>query len=229
MKIKYFLVVILSFAITYYLPAQKSGKKVTVSGKVVDAYRSPVSNVAVLLDGKESGRKTDKRGNFKVKVKSDVQKIGIFTTSTGIVEEPVNGRTTINFTLENYTSQNAVSDLSPAEEEVVDGGYGVSRKKDLTKSVTKADVSGKEYTTFNSIYEMLQTLPGVYVSGSNVTIRGTSTTGNSSPLFVVNGSPVSSINGIDPVMVKTIEVLKGPAASVYGMQGANGVIIIKLK
>ncbi|NMD02337.1 MAG: TonB-dependent receptor plug domain-containing protein, partial [Bacteroidales bacterium] len=63
----------------------------------------------------------------------------------------------------------------------------------------------------------------------NVTIRGTATTGNTSPLFVVNGSVVSSISGIDPAMVSSIEVLKGPAASIYGMQGANGVIIIKLK
>lgn len=228
MKIKYFLIVSLLFAITYSLPAQKSGKKLTVTGKVVDANLSPVSNIMVLLDGKESNRKTDREGNYKVKIKPDVQNIGIFTTSTGIVEEPVNGRTTINFTLENYIS-NAESDLSPSEEEVIEGGYGVSRKKNLTKSVTKADVSGKEYITFNSIYEMLQTIPGIYVSGSNVTVRGISTTGNSSPLFVVNGSPVSSINGIDPAMVNTIEVLKGPAASVYGIQGANGVIIIKLK
>ncbi|HPY67149.1 MAG TPA: TonB-dependent receptor plug domain-containing protein [Bacteroidales bacterium] len=228
MKIKYFLIVSLLFAITYSLPAQKSGKKLTVTGKVVDANLSPVSNMMMLLDGKESNRKTDREGNYKVKIKPDVQNIGIFTTSTGIVEEPVNGRTTINFTLENYIS-NAESDLSPSEEEVIEGGYGVSRKKNLTKSVTKADVSGKEYITFNSIYEMLQTIPGIYVSGSNVTVRGISTTGNSSPLFVVNGSPVSSINGIDPAMVNTIEVLKGPAASVYGIQGANGVIIIKLK
>ncbi|MGI6322747.1 MAG: TonB-dependent receptor plug domain-containing protein [Bacteroidales bacterium] len=228
MKIKYFLIVSLLFAITYSLPAQKSGKKLTVTGKVVDANLSPVSNIMMLLDGKESNRKTDREGNYKVKIKPDVQNIGIFTTSTGIVEEPVNGRTTINFTLENYIS-NAESDLSPSEEEVIEGGYGVSRKKNLTKSVTKADVSGKEYITFNSIYEMLQTIPGIYVSGSNVTVRGISTTGNSSPLFVVNGSPVSSINGIDPAMVNTIEVLKGPAASVYGIQGANGVIIIKLK
>ena len=228
MKIKYLLIVTLLLTISCTLPAQKSGKKLTITGKVVDANRSPISNITVLLDGKESNRKTDKEGNYKVKIKPDVQNIGIFTTSTGIVEEPVNGRTTINFTLENYIS-NAESDLSPSEEEVIEGGYGVSRKKNLTKSVTKADVSGKEYITFNSIYEMLQTIPGIYVSGSNVTVRGISTTGNSSPLFVVNGSPVSSINGIDPAMVNTIEVLKGPAASVYGIQGANGVIIIKLK
>lgn len=228
MKIKYLLIVTLLLTISCTLPAQKSGKKLTITGKVVDANRSPISNITVLLDGKESNRKTDKEGNYKVKIKPDVQNIGIFTTSTGIVEEPVNGRTTINFTLENYIA-NAIPDLSLSEEEVIEEGYGVSRKRDLTKSITKADVSGKEYITFNSIYEMLQTIPGVYVSGSNVTVRGTSTTGNSSPLFVVNGSPVNSINGIDPAMVKTIEVLKGPAASVYGIQGANGVIIIKLK
>jgi TonB-dependent SusC/RagA subfamily outer membrane receptor len=47
--------------------------------------------------------------------------------------------------------------------------------------------------------------------------------------FVVNGITVSSISGINPSIVKSIEVIKGPAASVYGLQGANGVISIHLK
>jgi TonB-dependent SusC/RagA subfamily outer membrane receptor len=55
------------------------------------------------------------------------------------------------------------------------------------------------------------------------------TTGSSTPMFVVNGTPVNSIDQINPSMVKSIEVLKGPSASVYGMQGANGVILIRLK
>jgi TonB-dependent starch-binding outer membrane protein SusC len=67
------------------------------------------------------------------------------------------------------------------------------------------------------------------VSGSAVTIRGVGTTGSSSPLFVVNGITTTSISGINPSIVKSIEVLKGPAASVYGLQGANGVILIQLK
>jgi TonB-dependent starch-binding outer membrane protein SusC len=53
--------------------------------------------------------------------------------------------------------------------------------------------------------------------------------GNTAPLFVENGTPMSSIDAISPSMIKSIEVLKGPAASVYGIDGANGVIIIKLK
>ncbi|HQG62330.1 MAG TPA: TonB-dependent receptor plug domain-containing protein [Bacteroidales bacterium] len=229
MKIKLILLVIVSFAIISDLPAQKSGKKFTVTGKVVDAYKSPISNAKIIIDGKDSGRKTDEDGNYKIKIKPSVLNLGVFTTITGIVEEPVNGRNTINFTLEKFVPSNSGAEVPLSEEDVVDSGYGVSRKKDLTKSVTKTDVSGKQYTTFNSIYDMLQTISGVYVSGSNVTIRGTATTGNTSPLFVVNGSVVSSISGIDPAMVSSIEVLKGPAASIYGMQGANGVIIIKLK
>ena len=206
-------------------------RPVAVNGKV---EIRPIMYVALsydhrIIDGKDSGRKTDEDGNYKIKIKPSVLNLGVFTTITGIVEEPVNGRNTINFTLEKFVPSNSGAEVPLSEEDVVDSGYGVSRKKDLTKSVTKTDVSGKQYTTFNSIYDMLQTISGVYVSGSNVTIRGTATTGNTSPLFVVNGSVVSSISGIDPAMVSSIEVLKGPAASIYGMQGANGVIIIKLK
>jgi len=76
---------------------------------------------------------------------------------------------------------------------------------------------------------LIRTLPDVMVNGSNVTVRGVQSTGNTSALFVVNGTVVRSISGIDPAMVKSIEVLKGPSASVYGMEGANGVIVIQLK
>lgn len=61
------------------------------------------------------------------------------------------------------------------------------------------------------------------------TVRGVGSTGSTSPLFVVNGITVSSISGINPSIAKSIEVIKGPAASVYGLQGANGVISIHLK
>jgi TonB-dependent SusC/RagA subfamily outer membrane receptor len=48
-------------------------------------------------------------------------------------------------------------------------------------------------------------------------------------LFVVNGTPVNSIDNIRPQEVKSIDVLKGPDASIYGSRGANGVILITLK
>ena len=107
--------------------------------------------------------------------------------------------------------------------------YGFTKKGNITRPVSKTDVSGVEYSSFSSIYDVLRTLPNVNVSGNSVTVRGVTTTGNTSPLFVVNGVAVSSINTINPSMIKTIEVLKGSSASVYGVQGANGVILIQLK
>jgi TonB-dependent SusC/RagA subfamily outer membrane receptor len=65
------------------------------------------------------------------------------------------------------------------------------------------------------------------VSGTSIKISGSSSLNASTePLFVVDGIIVNSIEDISPQTVKSIEVLKGPDASVYGMRGANGVIVI---
>jgi TonB-dependent SusC/RagA subfamily outer membrane receptor len=72
--------------------------------------------------------------------------------------------------------------------------------------------------------------PGVQVIGKNIVIRGTSSLMLSSdPLLIVDGMSVSSLDDISPVLVKSIEVLKGPAAAVYGSRGTNGVILITLR
>ena len=52
---------------------------------------------------------------------------------------------------------------------------------------------------------------------------------SSDPLLIVDGMSVSSLDDISPVLVKSIEVLKGPAAAVYGSRGTNGVILITLR
>jgi len=229
MKIKLFLLTIIFFTGFFDLSAQKTNKRITITGKVTDLYNSPVSGAFIMIDGKSTERKTNVKGLFKVKVKPSAQRIGIFTTFTELKEEPINGRTTINFNLDKFVPQQLNAGSGVSNDEVIDEGYSVARKKNITKPVTKSDVSGNEYASFSSIYEILRTVPGVAVSGNSVTVRGISTTGSSAPLFVVNGTTVNSISGIDPSMVKSIEVLKGPSASVYGLQGANGVIIIHLK
>jgi TonB-dependent SusC/RagA subfamily outer membrane receptor len=73
-------------------------------------------------------------------------------------------------------------------------------------------------------------VPGVRVESNNkIIIRGeTSLQGSVEPLLIVNGSPVSTIDNISPDFVKSISVLKGPEAAIYGVRGANGVIIITL-
>lgn len=83
--------------------------------------------------------------------------------------------------------------------------------------------------------------PGVVVSRTNdggiaVRIRGTtSLIGGNEPLYVVDGIPVQpgpngSLNGVNPYDIESIEVLKDPASTaMYGVRGANGVIVIKMK
>jgi TonB-dependent SusC/RagA subfamily outer membrane receptor len=229
MKIKLFLLLLISFIAFFDSPAQKNNKKIIITGRVTDLYSSPVSGALIMIDGKNTTAKTNDLGNYKIKVKPTASQIGVFTTFTGVKEEPIKGRTVINFNLDKFFSLQPNAGKVGKDEEVVNEGYGAIKKSNISKPVTKSDVSGNEYAAFSSIYEVLRTVPGVMVSGSSVSIRGVGTMGSSSPLFVVNGRTVSSINGINPSMVKSIEVLKGPAASVYGLQGANGVIVIQLK
>jgi len=225
MKIKLFLLALIFFTMFFDLSAQKTNKKIAITGKVTDLYSSPVSGVFIMIDGESTGKKTNVKGLFKVKVKPSAHRIGIFTTFAETKEEPINGRTTINFNLDKFVPRQVNAGSGVTDDEVINEGYGVSRKRNITKPVTKTDVSGNAYASFSSIYEILRTIPGLMVTGNSVTVRGSSTT----PLYVVNGTTVSSIGGIDPAMVKSVEVLKGPSASVYGLQGANGVIIIHLK
>jgi outer membrane receptor protein involved in Fe transport len=85
--------------------------------------------------------------------------------------------------------------------------------------------------TYNNIYEMIRCeVNGVTVSGRNIQIQQAhSFYGSSTPLFVVNGIIVQSIDNINPLEVKSIGLLKGSSAAIYGVNGSNGVISIKLK
>jgi len=90
------------------------------------------------------------------------------------------------------------------------------------------DFQDSPYASFQNIYDMIRgRFPGVEVSGTSIRIMGSSSLNVSTePLFVVDGVIVNSIDDISPQNVKSIEVLKGPDATVYGTRGANGVIII---
>lgn len=84
--------------------------------------------------------------------------------------------------------------------------------------------------TYNDIYQMIRgEVSGVVVSGKSLLIeQGNSFFGSSEPLYVVNGVIVNSFDFVSPMDVKSIEVLKGSSAAIYGIRGANGVISITL-
>ncbi|HEU4608062.1 MAG TPA: SusC/RagA family TonB-linked outer membrane protein, partial [Chitinophagaceae bacterium] len=124
-------------------------------------------------------------------------------------------------------------------EEVVVVGYGTQKKKDLTGAVSTIgakEVGGRQTV---QISEALQgSIAGVSVTrssaapgaGANILIRGITTIGTNSPLVIVDGVPVSSIDLVNPNDVDNLTVLKDAAsAAIYGSRGAAGVILITTK
>jgi TonB-dependent SusC/RagA subfamily outer membrane receptor len=116
-------------------------------------------------------------------------------------------------------------------------GYGTASARHLTTAVSSVVVDRREAATHGHVEELLEgRMPGVDVvrqgGGFRVLIRGMgSITGNSEPLYVVDGLPLTSgpggMLGISPNDVARIDVLKDAGSTaIYGSRGANGVILI---
>lgn len=220
--------IVLALLLSGNLFAQKPAKKYYISGQVIDANDKPVSNAAVLVDFKSTGIVTDAQGMFKVKVKSDAAKIAVIKLPNGQSEEDISGRTVINFKLGSGNAPQAMEEQQKSDEEVINTGYGSASKKQLTTTIRKIDGGNTKNASYQTIYEMLQVDPSIQINGKKITIRGLSTINSTDPLLIVNGIPVSSIDDISPHNVKSIEVLKGSDAAIYGSRGANGVVMITL-
>jgi TonB-dependent SusC/RagA subfamily outer membrane receptor len=228
MKYKVLTLCLLSlFILILPLQGQKENKKRTLSGYVTDDKGNPVAGAMVIIDKNNTGKVTDSKGYYKVKVRPDASRISIFTFKGGNADVQIEKRTTINITLIGSQSD---SQISKPEAERVEIGYGSVKREDVTNQVSKLEVDKNKYAAYPNIYDALRgTVAGLQVRGKSITIQGISSNNpNSEPLFVVDGMIVSSIDFILPNDVKSIEVLKGAAASIYGSRGANGVILIKL-
>ena len=235
MKTKIFLILICSVFMLANVSGQNSTKKskksIAITGYVTDQAQRPVAYAIVMTDDVKTDVYTNNKGYFKIKVKPDVAKIGIFTTTNGIVEEPVNGRTRINFTFAGEVPPQVNPKGKSEADQEVNVGYGTVKKRNLTTPVSEINATESKYASYRTIYDVLRSgsIPGVQVSGNSIKIQGASSLMLSTePLFVVDGVPVENVDNIMPYMVKSIQVLKGSSASIYGSRGANGVILINL-
>ena len=112
----------------------------------------------------------------------------------------------------------------------LDIGYGLQDKDKSTTAVSKLNVKKNEAQTYSSVYDYLRgRVPGVMVTQDNrIIIRGIGTNSDATdPLILVDGVEMSDLSGINPADVKSVDVIKDGSSAIYGMQGANGVIIIK--
>ena len=202
----------------------------TISGRVVDASGEPVIGAAVTVVGNTRiGAATDLNGAFTLNVPAganiSVESIGYKTQTFAIGNQS-------NFSI-------VLEEDTEMLEETVVIGYGVQRKSDLSgavASVREADL--KNRSTVDAAAALQGKVSGVHVltngapgEGASIRVRGYSSNGGSlSPLYIVDGLQVSSIQYIDPSMIESIEVLKDAAsAAIYGAQAGNGVVLVTTK
>ncbi len=205
---------------------QKQGKKMTITGKVTNARNEPVAGAVIFIDKVKTNVVTGVDGYYKIKVKPDAGEILVFTLFDGAAEQIINGRSVIDIKLEGDTSGIPGSAKEGKE-------AGREGKDETVRDINKSEASVIEFKAsrspvYQDIYDMIRgKLAGVEVSGKSIKIRGTNSLNISTePLFVVDGVIVSSVDGVVPDDVKSIEVLKGPDATAYGTRGSNGVILI---
>lgn len=210
----------------------------TISGVVSDAMGGlPGANV--MIKGTSTGVATDMDGNYSISVNNgDVLEVSYMGYTTKTQKVTAKTPSTLNFSME--------EDSKMMDEVVVEVGYGKMRKSDLTGSLSSlGEEAMKAQQTVSVDQALAGRVSGVQVSSSSgqpgqeasVRIRGVSTlTGNTSPLYVVDGMPIGGgkqsadanpLASINPADIVSMEVLKDASATaIYGSRAANGVIMI---
>ncbi|MES2277250.1 MAG: TonB-dependent receptor [Bacteroidota bacterium] len=205
---------------------------VMVRGTLKDNTGDPVIGAVIIAKG-DNTKKTlsDKDGKFILSVPANntVLVISSFSMITKEVKASVN---TSNDIIMEYEAK--------AMNEVIVVGYGQQKKASVVGAITQ--VTGKDLERTGGVTNLAQALtgnlPGVITSSSSgqpgaedpqIVIRGVSSWNNSSPLILVDGIE-RSISAIDISSVESVSVLKDASATaVYGVRGANGVVLVTTK
>lgn len=212
-----------------FISAQGKQKKINLSGYVLEKSGTPIADAMIIVDGNRSNKSTNENGFFRLKIPKSTSTLGIFSLTHGTVEFLFDGSDSLTIFFDD--ASNIVIQNGFELDKVVDMGYGSVKKNDITTNVGSVNVKNNRSEYYRDIYDMIRgEVAGVRVSGKSIRIQGNSSMVLSNePLFILNGTPVNSIDQIPPSSVASINVLKGAAASAYGSRGSNGVIVIKLK
>lgn len=207
-------------------------QKNVVKGKVTDKNNESLPGVTIIVKGTASkGTISDINGNYElqgVNLDSDVLVISFIGMATQ--ELPIYGQSVLNIVMEDEVNQLG---------EVVAIAYGTQKKVTITGAVSS--ISGDDLlktptgSVANALSGTISGLSSVQFSGepgadaADIYIRGVSTTNGSSPLIQVDGVE-RSFNDIDPNEIESVTVLKDASATaVFGVRGANGVVLITTK
>ena len=202
----------------------------TISGKVKGVDGEALPGVSIIIKGTTKGMATDVDGNFQISV-PDNQSILIFSF-VGYESQEIDAG--------NKTSLEVIlkADVKSLSELVV-VGYGTQKKTSVTAAVGTLKGGDIAETPISNLSNGLGgRIAGVIVKqnsgepgkdGSNIFIRGISSTGNNQPLLIVDGIP-RSFQLLDPNTIESFTILKDAAAvAPYGVAGANGVVLVTTK
>lgn len=230
---KRMLTIILFISCIMLSPAPGWAQSIQVSGKVSSKSDGlPLPGVTVMVKGANTGSSTDGAGNFTISVPS-LGAVLVFSQIGMISQEyTVRDRSPINISL---VEGNSTLD------EVVVVGYGTQKKSVITgaiSNVTSADLENQQIPRLEQALQgrtsglTIASSSGAPGASATVRVRGTTTIGNSDPLYVVDGVVVD-VGGIDYLNqndIESIEVLKDAAsAAIYGARAASGVILVTTK
>ena len=217
---------IFSFLALLLLPAYMSGQ--AIKGKVVDSKGVGIPGAIVVAADSRTSADTDFDGNFTINAKSgEALKISML----GFDAVTINASSSLMNIVLKESNDTQLKD-------VVVIGYGTAKKRDLTGSIVK--VEGKQVAdkpNSNPISSIQGKVAGLSVVNSgkpgedpDVRIRGTVSRYQTKPLYVVDGILNDNISFINPNDIESMEVLKDPSSlAIFGVRGANGVIIITTK
>lgn len=207
-------------------------KKNTVTGTIVDSSGMPIIGANILVKGTNSGTITDMNGNFSLEVDKNAT---LVVSYIGFADQEIK--------VGNQTSLSIVlkEDVA-ALDEVIVIGYGTTKRKDFTGSVSSVKLEDSPIAlspNLNALESLKGNVSGLDIGATNsaggqpsMQMRGQkSISGSNDPLIVVDGVIfMGSINDINPNDIASFDVLKdATSAAAYGSRSANGVIIITTK
>ena len=204
-------------------------QEIDVKGVVKDAATGEtLPGVSVVVKGTTVGTETDFDGAYQLK-KVKRGAVLVFSYLGMQTKEVVADKEVINVTLEESAQQ---------LDEIVVVGYGTQRKKEVTGAVSLVSSETLEEIKPVRVEQALQgQVAGVNITstsgspgaGLSIRIRGITTNGDNNPLILVDGNRIGDLSTINPSDIASINILKDATAGIYGVQGANGVILITTK
>ena len=197
----------------------------TVTGVVTTLENIRVINAEVKVLSSKVTVLTDSIGNFKI---SCLLKDKIKVSAKGFYSQKVK--------IDKKTKETRVNLMFKSGEKNLDIalGYGHIKEKDKSYAVTNIRNDDKYgFSRYSNMLELIDnSSPSIMVTDGMIIIRGENSLNSSNgALIVIDGiqSSMSQLIELSPLVVKSVDVLKGSSASIYGARGANGVVIVTTK